>query len=76
MNIRVDTQEAPVGASVQFTLRKNGISAATGSIVPGSVRMALVDLALDLTTTDYLTLDITGVGVAPKGSDLAVRLVP
>jgi hypothetical protein len=68
--------EAPVGANVQFTLRKNGISAATGSIVSGSVRMALVDLSLELTTTDYLTLDITGVGVAPKGSDLAVRLVP
>ena len=68
--------DAPVGASVQFTLRKNGVSAATGSIVSGTVRMAATDLALDVTTSDYLTLDVTGVGIAPKGSDLAVRLVP
>ena len=68
--------EAPAGASVQFTLRRNGVSAATGSIVSGSVRMVATDLALDMTTSDYLTLDITGVGVSQKGSDLAVRLVP
>ena len=68
--------DAPVGASVQFTLRKNGSSVATGSILSGGIRMVVTDLALDVTSTDYLTLDITGVGVAPKGSDLAVRLVP
>ena len=68
--------EAPAGASVQFILRKNGSSVATGSIVSGAARMAATDLALDVSSADYLTLDVTGVGVAPKGSDLAVRLVP
>ncbi|MBF0162077.1 MAG: hypothetical protein HQL88_07290 [Magnetococcales bacterium] len=68
--------EAPVGASIQFTLRKNGVPAANGIIVAGTVRMAMADLAVDVTPSDFLTLDITSVGVAPKGSDLVVRLIP
>ena len=68
--------EAPGGTPVQFTLKKNGVSIGSGSIAASAVKMAKAALAFSVTTSDYLTLDITGVGVAPKGSDLVVRLIP
>ncbi|MEO5350046.1 MAG: hypothetical protein H7836_10400 [Magnetococcus sp. YQC-3] len=68
--------EAPGGTPVQFTLKKNGVSIGSGTIAASAVRMAKTALAFSVTTSDYLTLDITGVGVGPKGSDLVVRLIP
>ena len=67
--------EAPGGTPVQFTLKKNGVAIGSGSIAASAVKMTRSALAFSVTTSDYLTLDITGVGVAPKGSDLVVRLV-
>ncbi|MBF0629103.1 MAG: hypothetical protein HQL91_12875, partial [Magnetococcales bacterium] len=65
---------APVGGPVQFTLRKNGVSTATGSIAAGSQRMAFTPISLSLTPSDWLTLDVTQVGSSVAGSDLTVRL--
>ncbi|MBF0151769.1 MAG: hypothetical protein HQL84_17260, partial [Magnetococcales bacterium] len=65
---------APVGSALQFMLAKNGISIATGSITDGSHRMAATPVTLDLTSSDWLTLDVTQVGSAIPGSDLTVRL--
>lgn len=65
---------APSGSSVDFTLRKNGISTATGSIATYGQRMAPTAIVLDLTPLDWLSLDITQVGATPAGSDLVVRL--
>ncbi|MBF0214595.1 MAG: hypothetical protein HQM00_13705, partial [Magnetococcales bacterium] len=65
---------APVGGQVQFTLRKNGISTATGSIAAGSQRMVATPITLALTPLDWLTMDVTQVGSSVAGSDLTVRL--
>ncbi|MBF0143554.1 MAG: hypothetical protein HQL59_08895 [Magnetococcales bacterium] len=68
--------QAPGGVAAQFTLRKNGLSVAFGSIVAGSQRMSHDAISLSLTPDDWLTLDITQTGVSPPGSDLTVRLIP
>ncbi|MBF0340927.1 MAG: hypothetical protein HQL95_08200, partial [Magnetococcales bacterium] len=65
---------APVGSSIQFTLRKNGTSVATGSIAAGSHRMATAPVTLELTSSDWFTLDVVQVGTSVAGSDLHVRL--
>ena len=68
--------EAPGGTPVQFTLKKNGVSIGSGTIAASAFKMAKTTLAFSATTSDFLTLDISGVGVGPKGSDLVVRLIP
>ncbi|MBF0339592.1 MAG: hypothetical protein HQL95_01345 [Magnetococcales bacterium] len=65
---------ASVGSAIQFSLRKNGVVVATGTIAAGSHRMAATPVTLDLTPADWLTLDIVQVGSSAPGSDLHVRL--
>ncbi|MBF0629315.1 MAG: hypothetical protein HQL91_13955, partial [Magnetococcales bacterium] len=57
----------PAGSAIQFTLRKNGTSTATGSIAAGSQRMVATPITLALTPLDWLTLDVTQVGSSVVG---------
>ncbi|MBF0178056.1 MAG: hypothetical protein HQL63_14600 [Magnetococcales bacterium] len=68
--------QAPGGIAAQFTLRRNGLAVATGSIAAGSQRMSHEAISLSLTPDDWLTLEVTQTGVSPPGSDLTVRLIP
>jgi len=68
--------QAPGGIAAQFTLRKNGLAVASGSIAAGNQRMLHEAISLSLTPDDWLTLDITQTGVSPPGADLTVRLIP
>ncbi|MBF0626487.1 MAG: hypothetical protein HQL82_16990 [Magnetococcales bacterium] len=68
--------QAPGGVAALFTLRKNGLAVASGSIAAGSYRMSHEAISLSLTPDDWLTLDLTQTGVSPPGSDLTVRLIP
>ncbi|MBF0127752.1 MAG: hypothetical protein HQM02_11145 [Magnetococcales bacterium] len=65
---------APAGSTLQFTLSKNNVAVATGSIDAGNHRMVATPVTLDLTPSDWLTLDVTQVGSSIPGSDLTVRL--
>jgi hypothetical protein len=59
--------------SVIFTLKKNGTTIGTTFTIPsGTVVMTPVVINVSLTTTDYLTLDVTG--TATTARDLYVRL--
>lgn len=62
-----------VGSDITFDLKKNGITVYSGVIAVGQQRLAPVAISVDLTTDDYLTLDVTGVGSTTPGSDLVVR---
>ncbi|MBF0152100.1 MAG: hypothetical protein HQL84_18955 [Magnetococcales bacterium] len=65
---------ASAGSALQFALNKNNVAIATGSIAAGNHRMAVTPVTLDLTPSDWLTLDVTQVGSSIPGSDLTVRL--
>ena len=59
---------APSG-NFTFLIKKNGVSIGT-TFTMSSVVMTPVSVNVSLTTSDYLTLDITGV----NGSDLSIKL--
>ncbi len=64
---------ASSGGNIGFAARKNGAVVATGAVLAGLYRMTHTAIAIPLTTSDYLTLDVTTVGTTVVGSDLTVR---
>ena len=64
---------AIANGSLVFTIKKNGTSIGTTCTIPtGTIIMTPVVINVSLTTTDYLTLDLTG--TATDAKDLYVRL--
>jgi Collagen triple helix repeat (20 copies) len=60
----------PSGGSLSFVLRKNGSIVGTFSIANGQYLMSESITPINLTPSDYLTMDLTGVG----SRDLHVKL--
>ncbi|MBF0182525.1 MAG: hypothetical protein HQM03_21115 [Magnetococcales bacterium] len=65
---------AGTGSSIEFTLRKNGLFALSGSIADGAFRMPPTPITFTMAAEDWLTLDITQVGADIPGKNLSVRL--
>jgi hypothetical protein len=59
----------PVNGDLNFIIKKNGTSIGT-TFTLSSALMTPVDVNISLTTTDYLTLDVSGGSV----TDLSVKL--
>jgi len=73
-NITIDTVLAnlgttPTSGNLIFTIKKNGTSIGT-TFTLSSVLMTPVTVNISLTTTDYLTLDVSG----GSATDLSVKL--
>lgn len=73
-NVTVNTvyanlSSAPTSGNLNFVIKKNGVSVGT-TFVLSSALMTPVSVNFSLTTTDYLTLDVTG----STASDLSVKL--
>jgi len=73
-NITIDTVlanlgTAPTNGNLIFTIKKNGTSIGT-TFTLSSVLMTPVTVNISLTTTDYLTLDVSG----GSATDLSVKL--
>lgn len=76
-NVTIKTVFANLGNAanddVIITLRKNNTIVGTVFTIPsGTIIMTPVNIDVPLTTTDYLTIDVTG--VATTARDLYVRL--
>ena len=67
---RVDT--APVGASINITIKKNGSSAATLVIADGGTKIINSSPSITMVDDDYITVDITQIGSSTTGSDLTI----
>lgn len=66
---------ASVGSPVTFDLLKNGVIVSSGSIAAGQFQMVIKNnLNIPLLTSDYLTLNVTGIGSSTPGSELRLRL--
>lgn len=69
--VNANLSDSPVGTPLTFIIKKNGTSIGTTFSIPTtSPVMTPVTVSVALTTTDYLTLDITG----GSGSDLFVSI--
>lgn len=67
---------APAGASLNFSINKNGVELLTGSIAAGSNNMTdQTGLSHALVTTDYLTVDIDQIGSTTPGKNLTIRML-
>ena len=64
----VDT--APVGASVNLQINKNGSNLQTVSIASGATVASQLSLSHSIAANDYLTIDITQVGSSTAGENL------
>ena len=67
---------APVGASVNVTVNKNGSQMATGTLSAGatsSLANAIPTAQAGFESGDYLTVDITQVGSTTAGEDLYIN---
>ena len=64
----VDT--APVGASVNIQINKNGSNLQTISIADGASTVSQTSLTHSIAANDYLTIDITQVGSSTTGENL------
>jgi hypothetical protein len=74
-NLTVNTVYAnlsanPTNGSLTFVIKKNGTSTGT-TFTLSSALMDAVSTSISLTTTDYLTVDVTG---SAMGSDLHIKL--
>ena len=66
---------APQGSPVVATVRKNGTAASIISIASGTNKASNnTTINMSGTTDDYLTLDVTSVGVSSPGSDLYITI--
>lgn len=68
----IDT--APVGASVDIQINKNGTSLQTISVADGSTSGTSTGLTHSITANDYITVDITQVGTDTAGENLSLVL--
>lgn len=65
----------PSSSNLQFTLKKNGSNVANGTVTGNSYRMTPISANISVSTTDYLTLDITaGSGATDLKVDLQYKL--
>lgn len=67
--VYANLSSAPTGGNLNFILKKNGVSIGT-TFVLSTALMTPVSVNISLVTTDYLTMDVSGVAA----SDLYVRL--
>ena len=61
---------AASGSSVNISIKKNGVEAATLSLAADSTSSLSNALSVGLTQGDYITIDITQIGSAAAGTDL------
>nr|CRH06556.1 Protein of unknown function [Candidatus Magnetococcus massalia] len=73
-SISVFVGTAPFGGDVQFVLLKNGVAIGSGTIAEDQYLSPVLELDVALTSSDYLTLDITAIGATIPGSDLHLRI--
>ena len=59
-------------ASVALTIRKNNVSTKTGTIPAGQTVTTISSPSFTMAEGDYITLDISSVGITDKGEDLVV----
>lgn len=65
------------GADIKVDIKKNGVSILGGNlltIVAGSNKSTTLTNSTQVTTNDYLTVDITQIGTTVTGSDLVVTI--
>ena len=72
--IRARVSNAPVGNDINLNIRKNGNIVATTSILDGLDRSS-INTSIPVAYEDYITVDITSVGNAAKGTDLVVSIL-
>ena len=72
MYATIDT--APTGASLNFSLAKNGIVIASSSIPAGANFVAESAINTAAAVNDYVTVNVTQVGSTIAGSDLLIHI--
>ena len=55
-----------------LTIRKNNVSTKTGTIPAGQTVTTISSPSFTMAEGDYITLDISSVGITDKGEDLVV----
>ena len=66
-------ETAPVGANAIFTIKKNGVSIGTITILAGNTEATDTTFNTSLVRGDYLTVDITQIGSSTAGADLYIN---
>lgn len=66
---------APIGASITAVLNKNGSSIATISLASGDTSSINNTINQSVLKGDYLTMDVTSVGLTPPGEDMVINLI-
>jgi hypothetical protein len=77
VNVTAAVGTSPEGSSIKVDIKKNGSSILGGTfltIAAGDNRSAIVPNSTIVTTDDYLTVDIVGIGSSKAGSDLVVTI--
>jgi len=74
-NIYAYVDTAPVGADINLTARKNGVSLQNFSIADGNNAGATTSLSHSFVAGDYVTVDITQIGSTTAGENLYVVFV-
>ena len=66
---------APIGAPITAVLNKNGSSIATISLASGNTSSINNTINQSVLKGDYLTMDVTSVGLTPAGEDMVINLI-
>jgi hypothetical protein len=72
--IRAQVDTAPLGANITIVVRKNGTSVQTVTI-PIAQTSVQINTSITTQNGDYITVDITGTGLSPVGSNLVVSFL-
>jgi hypothetical protein len=71
---RVSVDTAPTGTGLTVALTKNGVQQATLTIAADRSTAFSTSLDVSLTSSDYVTVDVTQVGSIEPGRDLVVQI--
>lgn len=66
---------APTGSSVGIRVNINDSAETTWTFAAGSATASIADQTINLSTGDYLTVDITSIGSGTTGADLYTQFV-
>jgi len=72
VSIKAAVGTAPVGSNITLDIKKDGTSVTTLTILANENISELFDTVTSLLTTEYVTVDVTGIGSTTAGADLTV----